>query len=661
MLITFILAGKALEATARGKASEAMSALLTLQPPTALVCDVLPPSAQAANGAGTGTGGNADGRGGEEGDTYSDPREVPVSALTKGTIVKVLPGSRVPLDGVILRGQSSVDESMLTGEALPVPKHKDDKVVGGTTNGGGVLWVLVSASAENSVLAQIMKVVADAQHRRPKVQAFADRVSMYFVPVVICLAILTYLVWALTDIIGWLPHHYVTHCGLQDAQLFAFMFGCAVLVVACPCALGLATPTAVMVGGGVASRHGILIKGGDVLEMASKVSALIFDKTGTLTQGSLTVANLDVWDAQLDAHALLFFAASAERGSEHPIGKALCAHAATLGLTPVDPADFEASPGLGVDCTVRGTRVLVGSREWMCAHGLSVSTEQDVAMREAESCGKTAVIVATGMGSGHDSVGGEAMLQLAGMVVVSDALRPEASTVVAELERSGIEVWMVSGDNQRTAMYIAKQAGIEPSRVLAEVKPEGKAAKVEELQGMGHTMVMVGDGVNDAPALAQADVGIAVGSGTDVAIEAADIVLMKTSLIDVCTALDLSRVVMRRIRINFAWAFGYNIVGIPFAAGVFYPFLLVQLPPMFAGAAMALSSVSVVCSSLTLYWYSPPLAGATGSAGPDTGGAVRRGGRLHEAEDVALPASPHDDMSRLDRVWIDKAVEMTSP
>lgn len=704
MLITFVLAGKCLEATARGKASEAMTRLLRLQPPTALVCDdpsrILKQAATARTEAEAPVGGVGEARGAscsamphasraleaaEEVASAVGVHEVDVSTLAKRDVIKVLPGSQVPLDGVVLLGCSSVDEAMLTGEAMPVPKAAGDRVVGGTINQSGLLWVQVTAASADSVLAQIAAVVADAQHRRPKVQAFADKVSTYFVPVIIVLSLITYTTWSLADAFGVLPRHYITHCGLDNGQLFAFMFGCAVLVVACPCALGLATPTAVMVGGGIAAAHGILVKGGDVLENAARVTAVIFDKTGTLTTGKLCVADVAVLNpvlapaagsgesgdaaapaatsGTLSADDLLALAASAETGSEHPIGKAVHTAAVERGLSSAlcEPTHFEASPGHGMSCLVRGRRVLVGSRSWMCAHGLQPSEAAEARMAQAEYRGETAVLVATevagapGGGGGSHAGDGAASggataccsfqrlrvdsvdsLAVVGMVSVSDQVKPEAPSVVAHLEQLGLECWMVSGDNERTARYMAERCGLAPSRVLAEVKPEAKAAKVEELQQLGQVVAMVGDGVNDAPALAQADVGIAVATGTDVAIEAADVVLMKSHLADVCTTVDLSKTVMRRIRINFFWAFAYNICMVPFAAGVLYPFLLIQLPPMFAGAAMALSSVSVVCSSLMLHLYRPPAVanrgmpmaaasarytGARGAAGSLVGGS----------------------------------------
>ena len=606
MLITFILLGKWLEATARGKASEAMSKLLQLQPPTALLCADPDAAERIRVQAGSP----------REAPSITDAakpatgevavKEVAVSGLRKGDVIKVLPGSQVPLDGIVLDGASSVDEAMLTGEALPVPKSKGSRVVGGTINGGGLLWVGVAAIAADSTLAQIAAVVADAQHRRPRVQAFADKVSTYFVPVIVALALITYATWTLADASGVLPRHYITHCGLDDGQLFAFMFGCAVLVVACPCALGLATPTAVMVGGGIASKHGILIKGGDVLENAACVTCVIFDKTGTLTRGVLEVADTVVWTddavASGGVDGMLALAASAETGSEHLVGRAIVAHANKRGMPLVEPTDFVTSPGHGLQCRVRGRKVLVGSRAWMAAHGVPVTERAEADMVRAEEAGCTAILVATEAASTGKGDG----LALLGMISVSDSLKAEAAGVVSHLQARGVVCWLVTGDNERTAHHMAERCGIPRSRVLAEAKPQAKAAKVRELQQRGHDVAMVGDGVNDAPALAAAHVGIAVASGTDVAIEAADIVLMKSHLADVLIALDLSRVVMRRIRINFGWAFSYNVAMVPFAAGVLYPLLLVQLPPMFAGLAMALSSVSVVLSSLTLHFYRPP-------------------------------------------------------
>jgi len=635
MLITFILLGKYLESAAKGRASSAITQLLTLQPPTALQLETCK-------------------------DVDHNPTEVPVSGLRRGDVVKVLPGAQVPVDGMVLYGESAVDESMITGESLPQAKRGNDRVVGGTINGSGVLYVLVTAVGADSTLAQIMRVVADAQHRKPQIQAFADKISAVFVPVVITIALLVWAAWAIVGATGHMPKvggdcdggdaagnmsdgHGAGHgCGgghegmsmgmprVHDDQLLAFMFGCAVLVIACPCALGLATPTAVMVGGGVGAAHGILIKGGDVLERAAAVQTICFDKTGTLTTGRLSVARVMRWAADISEAALFRAVGSAERGSEHPIAKALLEHASLLNVSTVEPSDFVASAGSGLQCFVDGRAVLLGNRSWMDENGLGVTEEQEAEVAALENRGHTVVFVALSReaaADGHgdtkaaDGVAADAdgrspapapapahssRLFLAGAIAVADSLKPDARAVIKQLTQKGVQVWMISGDNERTAAHIAAEAGVDVAHVVAGVKPAGKLAKVQELRDLGAKIAFVGDGVNDAPALAIADVGIAVGTGTDVAIETADVVLMKSTLQDVVTALDLSCVVMRRIRLNFVWAFAYNVIGIPLAAGALYPGLGIQFPPMFAGAAMALSSVSVVCSSVLLRFYQPP-------------------------------------------------------
>ena len=621
MLITFILLGKYLEVSAKGRASAAISKLLALQPPTALQLDNCK-------------------------DIDGDPHEVEVSGLRKGDVIKVLPGAQVPVDGVVLYGSSAVDESMITGESLPQPKRPNDRVVGGTLNGSGNLYVLVTAVGADSTLAQIMRVVADAQHRKPQIQAFADKISRIFVPTIIVLALLVWLIWAICAATDNLPQSedHSTHAnmsshqtsnplesmgatGVDDGQLLAFMFGISVLIVACPCALGLATPTAVMVGGGVGAAHGILIKGADVFEKAARVTACLFDKTGTLTTGQLSVAHTEVWaDDQTEA-TLLRIVGSAERGSEHPIARAVVSFATACGVVLVEPSDFVAAAGQGLQCVVDGDTVLVGNRGWMNDNGVALLPEQEALMATLESQGHTCVLAAVSQAGSRSRSSSRdpglqasrpskderrskdashTQLRLAGMIAVSDSLKPEAAAIVLQLRRSGKQVWMVSGDNERTARYIAAKAGIAPECVIAGVKPEGKLSHVQAMHDRGIRTAFIGDGVNDAPALTAAHVGIAVGSGTDVAIESADIVLMKSTLHDLLVALDLSRVVMRRIRINFCWAFVYNLVGIPLAAGILYPFLFIQFPPMFAGAAMTLSSVSVVCSSLLLRLYQPP-------------------------------------------------------
>ena len=500
---------------------------------------------------------------------------------------------------------------MLTGESLPVVKDEKLAVTGGTINGTGVLWVLVTAESGEGTLAQILQVVADAQHRKPHVQALADRVARYFVPAVLLISIGTWLVWTVKAHLG-LSHEAVVAAHAHSAYLLAVYFGCGTLVVACPCALGLATPTAVMVGCGVSAQSGILMKGGDVLEKASSVSAVLFDKTGTLTEGKLRVADVLLW---ADEHVctrteLVRRAASAERGSLHPIGSAIHAHAVDGGLPTVEATAFVSTAGLGLACRVDGEQVLIGNRAWLSEHGLRLTPAQEAQAQAHEGRGCTVVFVALAApaGEGGGSAGGEGTppLVLCGALVLTDVLKADALAVVRHLRTEmNLEVWMVSGDTDATARYVAAQAGIAPDRVVAGIKPVGKLDKVRELQAAGQVVAFVGDGINDAPALAATDVGIAVGSGMDVAIETADVVLMKSSLHDVVVCLDLSRACMRRIAFNFVWACAYNAVGIPLAAGLLYP--AVQLPPMFAGLAMALSSVSVVCSSLLLRCYRPPL------------------------------------------------------
>jgi len=563
MLITFMLLGKYLEASAKGKASEAIGKLVKLQPPTAMLCA----SVQA------------------------EPVEVPVSSLAKGDLCKVVPGAKVPVDGTVSHGSSTVDEAMITGEATPVPKAAADAVVGGSVNGSGVLWVSVGAVGNDTVLAKIMRLVSEAQMRKPAVQAQADRVAAHFVPAVVIVALATYLAWVIA--VAWkiVPQALIDFAGVADGGMLAFEFGSAVLVIACPCALGLATPTAVMVGSGVAASLGILFKGGDVLEKASQVSAVIFDKTGTLTHGTLKLTHTAVWQDAVSEAELLTLAASAERDSEHPIGRAIVAHARGLGLPLRDSNFFEVTAGSGLKCYVASVPVVVGNRAWLQQNGIGLSAAQEQHASSFEARGATVIFVASNE-------------TLAGMIALADEPKPEAAAVVAHLQREGVMVWMVSGDNERTAKHIASRLGI--TNVLAGVKPQHKAERVKALQDTGRHVAMVGDGINDAPALAIADVGIAVGSGTDVAIETADVVLMKSMLHDVVTTLHLSAVVMRRIKLNFFWAICYNVVGIPVAAGALYPYFLIKIPPMFAGFAMAMSSVSVVCSSLLLRCYAPP-------------------------------------------------------
>ena len=564
MLICFMLFGKTLEASAKGAASQAVSKLLALQPPTALRCE-----------------------GGEVGGPV---RKVESSELRDGDVVQVLPGTPVPADGEVIDGESAVDESLITGEALPVTKRVGDGVIGGAYNGPGTLFVRVQAVGADSAIAKIMKLVASAQMRKPKVQAFADKVAGYFVPSTVTLAIVTWIFWFGMVIFGMVPDEMVEYAGEPNGESLAFTFGVAVLVIACPCALGLATPTAVMVGSGVGAKHGILFKGGDVLEIASTVTAVVFDKTGTLTQGALTVTEV-VPCGKLSEAQLLSLVASAESQSEHLIARAIVAHARAEGVTITQPTKVRAATGLGFLCMLDGMPLLLGNRAWLGQHGVRIGAEAEARAASLESTGCTVVLAARA---------GE----LVGFIALRDELKPEAAAVVSELHERDIAVWVVSGDNKRTVAHAAAQLGI--TDFVAGVKPGGKVREIKELKEQGHVVAMVGDGINDAPALAEAHVGIAVGSGTDVAIETADVVLMKSALRDVTTTLHLSGAVMRRIRLNFIWATMYNLVGLPLAAGVFFPRLLLRCPPEFAGFAMALSSVSVVCSSLMLNSYRPP-------------------------------------------------------
>ena len=543
-----------------------------------------------------------------------------------------------------------------------------------------------------STLAQIMRVVMDAQLRKPHIQAFADKLSGYFVPIVLMLSLLTWFTWSMADLAGagTINERKTISMGsitVENGQLLAFIFGISVLVIACPCALGLATPTAIMVGGGVGAAQGILLKGGDVIEAAARLKAIAFDKTGTLTTGVLSVTSSSVWDEALDETTLVRLAGSAERGSEHPISKAIVGHAEARAVPTREPEAFVAVAGQGIQCVVDGKVVYVGNRRFMAQYALALTAEREAEVARLEGQGHTCVFVATAqpargddehdapdrdgerrdgeqtprktpgetLDKTHDATPEQPALKagaetptIAGMFAVADTLKPEAPAVIAELRRRGFEPWMISGDNERTAGHIAAQAGIAPECVAASMLPVGKLDKVRELQRLHGKIAFVGDGVNDAPALASADVGIAVGSGTDVAIESADIVLMKSSLFDVLTALHLSRVVMSRIRLNFVWAFGYNLVGIPLAAGLLYPTLGLQFPPMFAGAAMALSSVSVVCSSLLLRLYKPPMTAR--SHAMSLGAKLTRAATPPPGDAIRVDIKPHPVEAQVDHV-----------
>ena len=529
-IITLILLGKYFEAVAKGKTSEAIKKLMGLRAKTARVI-----------------------RQGVE-------QDIPIEEVEVGEVIVVRPGEKVPVDGRVIEGSSAVDESMLTGESLPVEKHTGDQVIGATINKNGTFKFEATKIGKDTVLAQIIKMVEDAQGSKAPIQKIADRVSGIFVPVVLGIALVTFLVWTFGD--------YNLKMGIVSAV--------AVLVIACPCALGLATPTAIMVGTGKGAENGILIKGGESLEKAYKINAVVLDKTGTITKGQPEVTDI-IPLGKLERSELLKLAAIAEKKSEHPLGTAVYEQGQKeLGPIP-DPQDFRAIPGHGIAARIEGKEVLIGTRKLLTEQGIDLRDHETKA-DGLEQAGKTVIFQA---------VGGE----FAGIIAVADVVKETSAAAIAELRQLGIEVYMLTGDNQRTARAIAAQVGID--QVLAEVLPEHKAAEVEKLKKTGKVVAMVGDGINDAPALAVADIGMAIGTGTDVAMEAADITLMRGDLRAIPTAIRLSRKTMQKIKQNLFWAFFYNSIGIPFAA-------LGMLNPVIAGGAMAFSSVSVVTNSLSL-------------------------------------------------------------
>lgn len=544
IIIVFILLGRYLEALAKGRTSEAIRRLMRLQAKTARVI-----------------------RDGSEAD-------VPVEDVVVGDVVVVRPGEKIPVDGTVLVGFSTVDESMITGESMPVEKAAGVEVIGATLNKTGTFRFRATKVGRDTALAQIIRLVEEAQGTKAPIQRLADRVAAYFVPVVIVIALVTGGVWLAF--------------GPQPALTYALLTFVAVLIIACPCALGLATPTAIMVGTGRGAEAGILIRGGEALEIAHRITAVVLDKTGTLTRG--TPAVTDVLPTEgFDETTLLRLVGTAERGSEHPVGEAIVARARSSGIALGDAAAFEAVPGQGIEATVEGRQILAGNAALMARHGIAA----DALAARADGLaadGKTPMLVA---------VDGQA----AGVIGVADTLKPHSREVVAALHRMGLQVVMLTGDNRRTAEAIAQQVGVD--RVLAEVKPDEKAAHVEALQREGHVVAMVGDGINDAPALVRADLGIAIGAGTDVAIESAGIVLIGEDLRGVLSAIALSRRTMRTIRQNLFWAFAYNVALIPVAAGVLYPFTGMLLSPVLAALAMAASSVTVVSNSLRLRGYRP--------------------------------------------------------
>jgi Cu+-exporting ATPase len=543
VIITLITLGKYLEAVTKGKTSEAIKKLMGLAPKTAIVI-----------------------RDGKE-------TEITIEEVEVGDVIVVKPGEKMPVDGEVVEGLTSVDESMLTGESMPVEKNIGDKIIGASINKNGTIKYKATRVGKDTALAQIIKLVEDAQGSKAPIAKMADIISGYFVPVVISIAILSALAWYF---IG------------GETGVFALTIFISVLVIACPCALGLATPTAIMVGTGKGAEHGVLIKSGVALETSHKIKTIVFDKTGTITEGKPKVTDVVVANG-ISEDELLQLAASAEKGSEHPLGEAIVKGAEEKGLEFKKLDSFRAIPGHGIEVEIDGNKMLLGNRKLMIESNISLENLEETSHKLAGE-GKTPMYVAMN-GS------------IAGIVAVADTVKENSKKAIEKLHEMGIEVAMITGDNKRTAEAIAKQVGID--RILAEVLPEDKANEVKKLQAEGKKVAMVGDGINDAPALAQADIGIAIGSGTDVAMESADIVLMRSDLMDVPTAIQLSKKTILNIKQNLFWAFGYNTLGIPVAMGILYLLGGPLLNPIIAAAAMSLSSVSVLLNALRLKGFKP--------------------------------------------------------
>jgi len=566
VIIALILLGKTLEAVSKGRTGEAIKKLMSLAPKTAVVI-----------------------QNGEE-------KEIPIEEVQVGDIIAVKPGGKIPVDGKVTEGHSAVDESMLTGESMPVEKNPGDPVYGATINANGVMRFRAEKVGDETALARIIKLVEDAQSSKAPIAKIADVVCGYFVPIVCAIALAAGIAWFIAAATGIAaaPH------GKSTVE-FALTIFISVLVIACPCALGLATPTAIMVGTGKGAENGILIKGGEALETAHKIQTIVFDKTGTITEGRPKVT--DVTATRIDENSLLQLVAAAEKNSEHPLAAAIVHEARARGLALPPVTEFKAIPGRGIEAKIAPNFLLVGNKKLM--------DERGVALAEMEA--ESDRLAAEGKTPMYAALDG----QPAGIVAVADVVKPSSRAAIERLRQMGIEVAMITGDNKKTAAAIAKQVGID--RVLSEVLPQDKSAEVKKLQALidntpgekrglfspaanrqRRFVAMVGDGINDAPALAQADIGIAIGSGTDVAMESAGVVLMRSDLMDVPTAVNLSKRTIRVIKQNLFWAFGYNVLGIPVAAGLLYIFGGPLLNPMFAAAAMSLSSVSVLSNALRL-------------------------------------------------------------
>jgi Cu+-exporting ATPase len=544
LIIGFILLGKTMEHVVKGRASEAIRKLLELQPKMARIVE----------------------------DGFE--KEVPVEEVKAGDIIIVRPGERIPVDGIVVEGYSSVDQSAVTGESIPVEKNVGDEVISASINMTGVLKVKATKVGSDTTLAQIVKMVEEAIVSKAPIQRLADVISSYFVPAVIAVAVASFLFWYF---IAGLP------LGLSLTIMIS------VLVIACPCALGIATPSAIMIGASKGAQNGILIKSGEYLEKAYKINVVVFDKTGTLTKGQPSVTDIIALNG-LNKVEVIKFAAIAEKASEHPLGEAILKAAEENGVEAPYPEMFEALPGHGIRVSYNGREILLGNRKLMSKYEVEVESIEHI-LKSLEDEGKTVMILALDR-------------KVSGIIAVSDTLKDYSVETVQLLKEMGIDVVMLTGDNRRTAEAIARKLGIQ--RVLAEVLPADKANVIKELKREGNVVAMVGDGINDAPALAAADVGIAIGSGTDIAKETGGIILIKDDIRDVATGIDLSRATVRKIKQNLFWAFFYNIALIPIAAGILYPIFKILLNPIFAAAAMASSSVTVVSNSLLLNFYKPP-------------------------------------------------------
>lgn len=548
MLAGFLMFGRWLEARAKGRTGTAIKKLLNLQSKTATIL-------RDENGSSVET-------------------QIPTEEVVVGDVVLVKPGERIPVDGKVVSGESYVDESMITGEPIPTMKSTGSSVVGGTINQNGVLKFRSEKIGKDTVLAQIIKLVESAQGSKPPVQRIADQAVSYFIPTVLTIAIVAFVVW-----------YFI----LGSSILFGLTVLISILVVACPCALGLATPTAVTVGIGRGAELGILVKDGEALEMSEKLTTILFDKTGTLTKGKPEVT--DIVGIKIDDRTLLQIAASVEKNSQHPLGQAIVTKARDNDIKLFDSDTFDTFPGKGISADLNDKKILIGNRTLLEDNNIIISGSNEDIISEIEENGKTVVLVASGDG-------------LSGILGISDTLKADASKAIQELKKMGLDVAMITGDNKKTAEAISHDIGIE--KVLAEVLPGDKSAEVRRLQKNGEVVAFVGDGINDAPALAQANVGIAIGSGTDVAIESGEIVLIKDNLLDAVAGLQLSKKIMGRIKLNLFWAFAYNMILIPVAAGLLYPPFGITFRPEYAGLAMALSSVTIVTLSLLLKGYVPP-------------------------------------------------------